>query len=116
MVEVKPYFSALEGTASLGEFEQEIVSRDNDSKVVLVEVEKVEGLVEAYPNYFGDVTLFIQNLKSICEGKSAIEYNMAPREVVAPKPEEVGDPSWLIPRRHRRWTEERRISASRNRK
>lgn len=40
--------------------------RTNDSlTTVLVEVAKMEDLRAAYPNYFGDVTLFVRNLRSI---------------------------------------------------
>ena len=105
MVEVKPYFSALEGTASLGDVEHRIEVESADEKVVLVEVDKIEGLVDAYPNYFGDVSLFIRNLKAICTGKDVIEYSMAPQHVVKPKPQDRPDPSWLYNRK-RRWTED----------
>lgn len=105
MVDVKPYFSALEGTSQLGALEQ-----NSSGNVVLVEVERIEQLKEAYPNYFGDVSLFVRNLQSVCDGKDAIEFSMAPPSLVSPKPDEIIDPAWLRPRRHRRWTEERRLS------
>jgi hypothetical protein len=95
-VTVESYSNAIEGAANIDKSEVMIETGDDDSKVVLVEVDKVDKLVEAYPNYFGDVSLFIRNLKSICEGKNAIEYSMAPQKLVAPKPYEKPDYSWLI--------------------
>lgn len=64
----------------------------------------VDGLVETYPNYFGDVSLFVQNLKQICLGKDAIEYHMAPQKLAKPKPEEKPDPTLLF-RRYTRWND-----------
>lgn len=102
-VEVEPHFSAVEGTKALSLAEQVIELEPSDNaKVVLVEVDKIDSLVEAYPNYFGDVSLFIENLKYICGGKQAIEYSMAPQQIVAPRPYEKPDMSWLK-QRHRRW-------------
>jgi ppGpp synthetase/RelA/SpoT-type nucleotidyltranferase len=106
MVTVEGYANAIVGSRSLAEAEQLIERGEDDSKVVLVEVSKVDSLVEAYPNYFGDVSLFIENLKSICDGKQAIEYSMAPQKVVAPRPDEKPDFTWLR-RRYTRWTERR---------
>ena len=35
---------------------------------VMVEVDKVENLKEAYPNYFGDVRMFLSHLKRVVVG------------------------------------------------
>ena len=71
------------------------------SNIVLVEADKVENLKDAYPNYFGDVQLFKQQLKNIVKGKGAREYVVRPQETVAPRPRENPDMSWL--RRRIRW-------------
>ena len=53
--------------------------------IVLVEVDKVENLKAAYPNYFGDVQLFLRNLRLIARGKEAREYTLPPQETGARK-------------------------------
>lgn len=105
-VSVESFSSAVVGAESLDELERQIEAGQDGSKVVLVEVDKVDRLVEAYPNYFGDVSLLIRNLKHICDGQQAIEYSMAPQQVVKPKPHEKPDVS-LLYRRYTRWTERR---------
>lgn len=107
IVDVRPYFNAFESSTTFSQLEQRIASEhaQDDKKAVLVEVDKVEKLREAYPNYFGDVSLFILNLKNICAGREAIQYSMAPEVVAKPKFERP-DPSWLFNRR-RRWVEPR---------
>ena len=82
--------------------ERKIESGEDDAKIVQVEVSKVASLVDAYPNYFGDVALFIRNLRHVCEGKQAIEFSMAPQKLVAPKPHEKPDLSALR-RRYTKW-------------
>ena len=48
-------------------------SRDEQSPDdVLVEVDKVENLRQAYPNYFGDVRVFLSHLK-----KAALGYDVS---------------------------------------
>ena len=47
-------------------------AQDASKTTVLVEVDKVENLKEAYPNYFLDVRLFAQNLSNLLEGKKPI--------------------------------------------
>ena len=77
----------------------------NRSSAVVVEIDKVENLREAYPNYFGDVQLFKSRLSSVVKGEPVTEYAHPPRERVPPPPKEVADDSWFrFPnRRGRRW-------------
>ena len=103
-VRVEGYTSALLGANTLRGIEEQIVVGENDSKVVLVEVDKIEKLVETYPNYFGDVSLFVRNLREICEGRDAIEYSMVPQERVTVRRPPAGDPSSLR-RRYSQWNE-----------
>lgn len=74
---------------------------------VVIEVDKVENLREAYPNYFGDVQLFKDRLTKVVKGEPVTEYAQPPRERVPPPPKEIPDDSWFkYPnRRHRRWEE-----------
>lgn len=105
-VKVLPYGDAFSGTSNLDDAERRIEKGQSKSKVVLVEVDKVDALIEAYPNYFGDVNLFVKNLRNICGGTHAIEYTMAPQPVVAPKAYEKPDASWMRQRR-KRWFEKK---------
>jgi ppGpp synthetase/RelA/SpoT-type nucleotidyltranferase len=101
-VEVQPYFSPTEAVRSYDSAE----FRDNRSgldtaNIVLVEVDKIENLKVAYPNYFGDVQLFKEQLRQITKGKSAQEYTVRPQETIAPRPKENPNFAWL--RRRIRW-------------
>jgi ppGpp synthetase/RelA/SpoT-type nucleotidyltranferase len=80
-------------------------SADNKSgeatqNVVLVEVDKVENLKAAYPNYFGDVNLFTSVLRQITLGTNAAEYSTPPKEPIRKwtSPDAI-DPAWLKRRR-----------------
>lgn len=85
-VTVQPFWTLMLGARTLKEIEQKIELRGNGVKAVLVEVNRLDKLVEMYPNYFGDVSLFVRNLKSICAGKAAIECSLTPQQAVVPKP------------------------------
>lgn len=70
-----------------------LAEREN---IVLVEVDKIENLRAAYPNYFGDVQFFRDQLRAVTQGKAAIEYAAAPKEKRAKMDRElVSDPAWL---------------------
>lgn len=70
-VTVEPFRTLMSGTRKLEDIEKKIELRGSEAKAVLVEVDRVEKLVDMYPNYFGNVSLFVRNLKSICTGKAA---------------------------------------------
>lgn len=101
-VEVENYDDSIQISARLAVIEREIADGRTDSKAVVVEVDKVENLVRTYPNYFGDVSLFVRNLRRITNGQDAQEYSLSPQQVVRPRPHERPDPSLLI-RRYHRW-------------
>ena len=63
--------------------------------VVLVEVDKIDNLKAAYPNYFGDVTLFKTQLRLLTQGRSAVEYAVAERAARIPDTRKPIDYSWL---------------------
>ena len=46
--------------------------------IVLVEVSKVEYIKAAYPNYFGDVGYFYNQLRRVVQGKGAQEFSRVP--------------------------------------
>ncbi|WP_162695534.1 RelA/SpoT domain-containing protein [Agrobacterium tumefaciens] len=75
-----------------------------ENSVVLVDAKEAASIVSAFPNYFGDVSLFLGRLKAICGKAQDAEYQLPKQEAVAPKAREVPDLSWFK-QRHRRWTE-----------
>ncbi len=95
-VNVEPYNTSRSATASYDKAEEILRAGEEKDVVVLVEVDKINNLKAAYPNYFGDVELFKRQLRDITIGKSAVEYSIAPRQP-APKPRQENgiDPSWL---------------------
>jgi len=104
-VKVHPYSDVQISARSLGDAERRIENAGGSDKVVLVESDKIASLVEAYPNYFGDVSLFAGNLKMICEGREAVEFTMAPQSLAPARPKERVDMSWMRHPRWRQWTE-----------
>ena len=63
--------------------------------VVLVEVDKLDSLKAAYPNYFGDVDIFTRQLRLVTQGKAASEYEVAERQPPKPNTDRRIDLSWL---------------------
>ncbi|MFC3072773.1 hypothetical protein ACFOHH_06655, partial [Shinella pollutisoli] len=61
-------------------------------------------IVSAFPNYFGDVSLFLGRLKAICGKAGSAEYVLPKQETAPSRPQEVPDLSWFK-QRHRRWNE-----------
>jgi len=70
--------------------------------VVMIEVEKIDDLRNAFPNYFGDVQLFKNSLSQVVSNGDIEEYSLPPIERVS-KPREVPDDSWLRHPHQRRW-------------
>lgn len=66
-VEVRGYNRMYAGDSADALQSQE---RNDSLNTVLVEVAKMEDLRAAYPNYFGDVTLFVKNLRGIVSNRS----------------------------------------------
>ncbi len=95
-VTVEPHNMALSATRSYDLAENASnQTGSEDESIVLVEVDKIDKLREAYPNYFGDVTRFKTHLKELVLGRSAFEY-VGPTRQPKPRPDTaVGDPAWL---------------------
>jgi hypothetical protein len=68
---------------------------NNSQTVVLVEVDKVENLKTAYPNYFGDVEEFRRQLLQITRDGGATEYAISSRQRAKTPLAPYGDLSWL---------------------
>ena len=102
-VSVENFREPLQLQARLASVEREIEDGRSRAKAVTVEVDRIENLVRAYPNYFGDVGLFLMNLRRIVQGEDALEYTLIQQvRVKAPKPEPLGDTRNLN-RRYSRW-------------
>lgn len=92
---VVPYNGPRAATHSYDEAEDaDNKSGQSTQNVVLVEVDKIENLKAAYPNYFGDVELFKNQLRHIAQGGAAVEYSSVPRQS-GPPASKYGDLSWL---------------------
>jgi Region found in RelA / SpoT proteins len=103
-VRVESYIAPRLAVSSYDEAEFLDFKTGMDRKnIVLVEVDKIENLKEAYPNYFGDVQLFRKQLKDITKGKSAQEYTLPPRQTTPPPHKENPNLAWLRRRKHIRW-------------
>lgn len=95
-VSVEPYSRPTSAALSYDKAE----ASDNQTgletqNIVLVEVDKLDNLRAAYPNYFGDVDLFRRQLRLLIKGKSAEEFTRAPQQRVKQQPLDQGDLSWL---------------------
>lgn len=102
-VAVERYSEILQLQARLATIERLIEEGLTRSKVVTVEVSRVENLVRTYPNYFGDVGVFLNNLRRIVQGKDALEFTLIQQaRVKVPKPQPLGDIRNLN-RRYTRW-------------
>ncbi len=95
-VRVDPYNKSLAATRSYD------IAEDYDNRmggttvtVVLVEVDKLDSLKAAYPNYFGDVDLFTSQLRLVTQGKAASGYEVAERQAPVPNTAKRIDLSWL---------------------
>ena len=104
-VEVENFDESIQVSARLAMYERQAEEGTSASKAVVVEVDKVENLVKSYPNYFGDVSLFLNNLLRITKGQDAREYSLSPQQVVPPRAQEMPDPRLLV-RRYTRWGKE----------
>jgi len=102
-VAVERYSEILQLQARLALIERQIEDGLTRSKVVTVEVSRVENLVRTYPNYFGDVGVFLNNLRRIVQGQDALEFTLIQQaRVKVPKPQPPGDVRNLN-RRYTRW-------------
>ncbi len=102
-VSVEYFESPSEASRAYSTAEQK--DPQGNANAVLVEFDKIENLKKAYPNYFGDVQLFKNNLSKLVQGRQLSEYSLPPIERVPPPPKATPDDAWLRQPHHRRWTE-----------
>lgn len=95
-VRVEPYNAPTAATRSYDIAEHlDNMTGNTTLTVVLVEVDKLDSLKAAYPNYFGDVDLFTRQLRLVVQGKAASEYAVAERQAQQSNTERRIDLSWL---------------------
>ncbi len=94
-VNVEGFSNASAGSLSYNDAEARDVQLSEQKNTVMVEVDKVDKLKLAYPNYFGDVQLFRKNLIKIVKGKLATEYTLPPQQTAPRPPKPVPDDLWL---------------------
>ncbi|MBA4308658.1 MAG: hypothetical protein C0429_18170 [Sphingopyxis sp.] len=102
--------SYLNSPSNIGGVLENYSDNEGDSdqfSSVVVELDKIDNLKKAYPNYFGDVQLFKSRLAAVVNGRPVKEYSLPPIERALPPPKETPDDSWLRnpSRRYRRWIE-----------
>jgi hypothetical protein len=101
-VRIEPLFGPRDAARSYDTAEvSNAESGRRDIKIVLVEVDEIENLQTAYPNYFGDVQLFKSKLRTVAKHEGNLEYTMPPQERVRQSPTAKRDLSWLTT--YRRW-------------
>lgn len=95
-VTVEPCFSAKTAVKSYDEAEaRSRDARKETQNIVLVEADKIEILIRAFPNYFGDVTVFRRQLNSIVRGKGVRDYELVPQERVPIPRREPARWAWI---------------------
>lgn len=104
-VSVELFQDAVSGARSMSKIELGIEANDDPYDAVLIDVGHIASLIDSYPGYFGDVGLFAQNLRFLCEGKDAVEFTLAPQAILKAPPREDPDMSWFQYASRRRWDE-----------
>lgn len=103
-VSVVPHFSASSSADAY--IIEEVKDQKNNTyrhNTVLVEADQVETVKRAFPNYFGDVQMFTEQLKRLTAGESAVEFTMPPQAIAPREPREAPDMSWFRQHRYRKW-------------
>lgn len=103
-VTIEGFYKVRKGTESYGRTEIESDRTNNSKNTVLVQVDEVQNLATAYPNYFGDVRLFRNNLLKICAGEDVAEYTLPPLHPLPRQSRPIPDDSWLRFPRRRQWS------------
>jgi ppGpp synthetase/RelA/SpoT-type nucleotidyltranferase len=101
-VRIRPYFGPINATKSYDHAEvKNDESGSRETKIVLVEVDEIENLRAAYPNYFGDVQKFKSKLRNVAKHEDMPNYVVPPQQRAPTKPKQKPDLSWLTG--YRRW-------------
>jgi hypothetical protein len=77
---------------------------------VLVSLDRLRNLKAAFPNYFGDVLLFREQLRHITKGRGVMDYDLPKQALAPPRPYVEPDLSWMKRGRFPRPDQVRRTS------
>lgn len=99
-VDVEAFTEAPASTRVYGDIERRLAvdsidDEDPSSDTVLVSLGQLKDLKKAFPNYFGDVRVFREQLGYICQGRGVATYNLPKQALAPPRPREMVDPAWL---------------------
>jgi hypothetical protein len=100
-VTVESQYGAIYSVRQYDQAELNAFQKGTRTGAVLVEADGIENLKTAYPNYFGDVQLFKEQLKKITQGADAVEYTLPPVALAPKVPKGQVDLSWF--KRRKRW-------------
>jgi ppGpp synthetase/RelA/SpoT-type nucleotidyltranferase len=101
-VHIRPFFGPIYATMSYDAAEvKNAESGSGETKIVLVEVDEIENLRTAYPNYFGDVQKFKTKLRKAASLAENLDRSVPVQERVPKKKERVYDLAWL--KGYKRW-------------
>jgi len=96
--------TASGGVDYLQEEQKDQKNPDSEKNIVLVEADRIETVKEAFPNYFGDVKLFCNQLTLLTRGEPAVEYKLPPIKHTTVREKEIPDDSWLTQPYRRDWS------------
>ncbi|MGY4413200.1 ppGpp synthetase/RelA/SpoT-type nucleotidyltransferase [Bradyrhizobium sp. LB7.1] len=101
-VHIRPFFGPIYATMSYDAAElRNAESGSGETKIVLVEVDEIENLRTAYPNYFGDVQKFKSKLRKAASLPENLDRSIPVQERVKRAKQRVYDLGWL--RGYKRW-------------
>jgi ppGpp synthetase/RelA/SpoT-type nucleotidyltranferase len=101
-VRVRPFFGPIYATMSYDAAElKNAESGSGETKIVLVEVDEIENLRAAYPNYFGDVQKFKSKLRDAAGRHDTLDRSVPAQERAPRKSRAKPDYSWIY--KWKRW-------------
>jgi hypothetical protein len=101
-VHIRPFFGPIYATMNYDAAEMKNAeSGGRDTKIVLVEVDEIENLRAAYPNYFGDVQKFKSKLIKAAGLTEDLDRSVPVQERVPKRKERIYDLGWL--RNYKKW-------------
>lgn len=98
-IRLETFREAPAGVRMYGDEERRLASLsmedDASGDALFVSLSQLNDLRRAFPNYFGDVRLFREQLRHICKGRGVATYDIPPQALAAPRSRDIVNPSWL---------------------
>jgi hypothetical protein len=100
LVRLETFSEAPAGARSYGDTERRLAMESLDDEdpandALFVSLSQLNDLKRAFPNYFGDVRLFREQLRHICKGRGVATYDLPPQALAPPRRREIINPGWL---------------------